>query len=419
MRELRDIISISGGAKESNNATSTERAASARNELKQLKKVRDMLTERLFRDLSAAISAVEASSVPLSASDDTSEVVDDSINSEIADARLSVDEPTASDPPSESLSNTLLSRVVEKPKRGLKLNGRICDAVLRCYVDDVSKAKYIWKEKLLPLARRTEHEESKALGTPAREPENTSARAQRLNAFDEIAQKGLEALMFVSGYARRADLGFEIALTARKRSWPMDSRQRLGRAYVQGKVQASAQQQGAQSLSEREREKKAPGGNVLSELLNSGLERSIESELGVLLESSYGGSATNSNSNNEKKAKKGSTWPVQRIRIQFGEPTTNVQANSSSTNIGAPSGGGKRLRKTQRDDARETTTEEKRETTGIRTEIRRTDSDNNGDGSNTTSTSDVMKIGVSGISSSSSGSISGGSGSSRAQRKGA
>ena len=102
--------------------------------------------------------------------------------------------------------------------------------------------------------------------------------------------------MFVSGYNSRADLGFEIALTVRNRNWGVHERTKLAKSYVQGKMQS--------------RGHKSPW--LKSNILNDGLERSIESELGVQLLDFY------YDSNPTGRAKK-TEWPVQRIRIQFND----------------------------------------------------------------------------------------------------
>ena len=166
----------------------------------------------------------------------------------------------------------------------MELNGRLCDSLLRCYVDDAEKAKKMWKNSILPLSKRMA----------------SSSSSNTTRSFDEICEKSLEALMFVSGYNSRADLGFEIALTVRNRKWGTIERTKLAKSYVQGKMQSKGYK--SQWLK--------------SNILNDGLERSIESELGVQLLDFY------HTSNPPGKTKK-AEWPVQRIRIQFNENPTN------------------------------------------------------------------------------------------------
>lgn len=165
---------------------------------------------------------------------------------------------------------------------GLELNGRLSDALLRCFLDDAEKAKKMWKSSVLPIAKRL-------TGYPGKS-----------SSFDEVCEKSLEALMFVSGYNARADLGFEIALTVRNRNWNAGSRSKLAKSYVQGKLQSSGRQ--AQWMK--------------SNILNDGLERSIESELGVqLMDFYWGPEGSNASSPPPFKQRK-QQWP-QRIRIQF------------------------------------------------------------------------------------------------------
>lgn len=169
-------------------------------------------------------------------------------------------------------------RMKELQANNIELNGRLSDSVLRCYVEDAEKAKKMWKNTLLPLAKKI----AKINGDE--------------KAFKEICEKSLEALMFISGFNSRADLGFEIALTARKRDWTNEVRRKLGKSYAQGKMQSRGYE--SQWLK--------------SNILNDGLERSIESELGVQLLDFY------YDVNNKKKK---NDWPIQRIRIQLNDNT--------------------------------------------------------------------------------------------------
>ena len=152
----------------------------------------------------------------------------------------------------------------------IKLNGRLCDAYLRCYLDDIHQAKSVWKSKILPLSCKV----TKIY--------NSSSNSN----FDEIAEKSLEALMYISGYNGELDIALEIALTARKRSWSAQVRKNIAISYVSGK---SANPK--------------PMSSFYGNLLQSTLESSIESELGVEFDKIV---------NNKTKKKQ---WPV--VRLQF------------------------------------------------------------------------------------------------------
>ena len=117
--------------------------------------------------------------------------------------------------------------------------------------------------------------------------------------FQEVAAKSLEALMFVAGTSRRADVGLEVASSVRKRKWSLETREKLARAYSLGiRVYSQAVSQSAEA---------APSPPLFTNLLNEGLERSIEAELGVALLKSQ-------DAESQKKL-----WPSlpRRIRLQF------------------------------------------------------------------------------------------------------
>lgn len=139
-------------------------------------------------------------------------------------------------------------------RRVLLLNGRLSDAILRSYSDNVVEAKRIWKSMLLPLARR--------------------ADAQVPGAFLEVSHKSLEALMFNSGCCGRPDIGLDIAITARKRQWPRHVVARLARAYAHGKLVFNVRTQ-AKSL------------NLVANTLMRSLEISLNSELGAYEDIEY------------------------------------------------------------------------------------------------------------------------------------
>lgn len=85
-------------------------------------------------------------------------------------------------------------------------------------------------------------------------------------------------------------MGLEVAITARKRNFSPDVMQQLAMAYSRG---TDLQSQGWDGS-------RGPAVPFLSDILQAGLERSMESELGVLLDS------------NAAKS-----MPKKRIRVQF------------------------------------------------------------------------------------------------------
>ena len=178
--------------------------------------------------------------------------------------------------PSSAIDSATLKTNVNV-RENILFNGRLSDSVLRCYLEDADKAKKMWKNTILPLSKKV------------------ALSSESSRYFDEICEKSLEALMFISGYNGRADLGFEIALTVRNRNWGTSIRTKLAKSYVQGKMQSRGQQ--SQWLK--------------SNILNDGLERSIESELGVQLLDFYYDNGSLSNKAKQTK------WPVKTIRIQF------------------------------------------------------------------------------------------------------
>lgn len=150
------------------------------------------------------------------------------------------------------------------------LNGRLCDAILRCFIDDSVAAKAVWLTQLLPALRRLE--------------------AQRPGRLIEGAEKAFDAMMFVAGFNGCADIGVEIARTARKRNLPREILTKLAKSYSRGKIERQAWLVDAAN-------------SGLGALVIDGLERSIEAELGCLLE-------TNKNSQ----------VPIKKIRFQFSTP---------------------------------------------------------------------------------------------------
>jgi pentatricopeptide repeat protein len=126
------------------------------------------------------------------------------------------------------------------------INGRLCDAILRCFITDAADARKLWKDYLLPQAKSQ-------------------------NTYKEIAEKALMALMYVSGYSGRPDIGLEVAKSVASRQFLWNIRPRLAFEYKKGK------EEGRFFRTDKMVD------TFLSSIVNDGLERSIESELGELL----------------------------------------------------------------------------------------------------------------------------------------
>lgn len=160
------------------------------------------------------------------------------------------------------------------------LNGRLCDAILRCFIDDAISAKAVWVTQLLPALKRLE--------------------VQKPGRLIEGAEKAFDAMMFVAGFNNCADIGVEIARTARKRNISREVLTKLAKSYSRGKIER--------------RTFCLPGASIasgLGALVIDGMERTIEAELGCLLE-------TNRNSQ----------VPIKNIRFQFSKP--NITKTSPS-----------------------------------------------------------------------------------------
>jgi len=93
----------------------------------------------------------------------------------------------------------------------LVINGRLSYALLRCYANDITSAKALWKKELLPLA-------SKAADPTA------------------VLQLSAEALMFCSGQCADIDTALELARSARKRKWSADVLEKLARQFYAGRL---------------------------------------------------------------------------------------------------------------------------------------------------------------------------------------
>jgi hypothetical protein len=127
---------------------------------------------------------------------------------------------------SQYSDNSIISNCIGRREQDGTLllpNGRVCDALLRSYSDDVEMARAIWKCELLPLARKTE--------------------TVRPSSFLEITEKCFVALMFGCGRSGRPDIGMEIARAARRSKWSREEITKLAAAYKHGCRCAKYQQE--------------------------------------------------------------------------------------------------------------------------------------------------------------------------------
>lgn len=161
----------------------------------------------------------------------------------------------------------------------LKLNGRLCDSIIRCHMDNVVAAKRFWRLEIFPFAQQLE--------------------SKRPGSLVEIAEKSMEALIYVSSLNSRVDMALEIALTARKRQWSYDARKKLAESYMIGKTQRPSLFPSKTGM--------GIGFLGLNNMVTDSLERSIEAELGLQLIDPDGQEPMNSKS-------------LKRIRIQFSPP---------------------------------------------------------------------------------------------------
>ena len=220
----------------------------------------------------------------------------------------------------------------------IELNGRLCDSILRCYVDDPETARQLWKNSLLPLVK-------KSLFGPV-DSNNKIQQDAANDSLQEVCEKSLEALMFICGAQSRADLGYEIAFTARKNTWSDSVRGKLGRAYVQGKIQWARTRKNSKTSSSY------ITSGALDLMLTDGLERSIESELGLQLKDFFpsstgvgsGGKRSNSVGQSVPPGGKESSsmWPSKkawkvpdRIRIQFTDNTMSTNVKKAGNDGGS------------------------------------------------------------------------------------
>jgi hypothetical protein len=116
----------------------------------------------------------------------------------------------------------------------------------------------------------------------------------------EVEAKAMEALAYLAGLARRPDLALEVAVSVRRKGWSASQKRALARAYVLGCGKAFDR---TYLLPRR-----------LSDFILNGFERSIESELGVLLASAC-------NESNDAVAR--APLPGTNIRIILAPPRTS------------------------------------------------------------------------------------------------
>lgn len=188
----------------------------------------------------------------------------------------------------------------------IEFNGRLCDAVIRTYLEDPEGARQVWLKTLLPMARRLQNATYTAFPFLL-SPEKTNQSQQPIVL--EVAEKALDALMFVAGFNGRADIGLEVAKTARSRGLTSAVLIKLAKSYSRGKIERIIMRENGSSL--KDDSNTSFLGKSISTIvkvesrsngnwIEDGLERSIESELGMLLD-------TNPN----KK------FPIKNIRFKF------------------------------------------------------------------------------------------------------
>lgn len=150
---------------------------------------------------------------------------------------------------SASIRDELWTRVCTDIEGGvLALNGRLADAYLRCYGEDVRGAMRAWRLHIQPYLKRL------------------SSDIQR----KEVTVLSMQAIMYLTGLVRRPDIALEVVYAIRGKKWSVLEKQSLAKAYVHGRNRAN--KYGIMSVSAK-----------VSDFLLLGFERSVESELGVLL----------------------------------------------------------------------------------------------------------------------------------------
>lgn len=180
------------------------------------------------------------------------------------------------------------------------MNEKLIDAILRCFLGELSTAKVIWRSALIPLLKRATPQQIKM--------------EERDYFYDynlESLRVGLETLMFLSGRQYEPESALEVAMTISKRRKLFNSvnngdrratgrktyqieniyTERVYKTYCYGKRLYNQQQNRKQATFFDSK-------IAISEFLNKGIENSIRLELGVV----------------EKSSGKGK---IERIRIKF------------------------------------------------------------------------------------------------------
>ena len=188
----------------------------------------------------------------------------------------------------------------------IEFNGRLCDSVIRTYLEDPQGARQVWLKTLLPMAKKLHNATYSAF--PCLLSSGNANQPQEPIVL-EVAEKALDALMFVAGFNGRADMGLEVAKTARSRRFTKEILVKLAKSYSRGKIEkivmldSDSFLKDGESASTNGKSKSRTltvGAQSSGNWVENGLERSIESELGVLLE-------TNPNRK----------FPIKNIRFKF------------------------------------------------------------------------------------------------------
>ena len=142
------------------------------------------------------------------------------------------------------LRDSLWTRIIG---RKIAFDGRLTDAYLRCFGDDVRAAMLAWKRNVRPQLRCIEDRERR----------------------HDIVRKSMEAIIYACGQLHRPDIALEVAISIRGKKWTTAEKRGLARAYVHGRSRAN--------LNDRDILRR------FGDFLFTGFERSLEIELGVAL----------------------------------------------------------------------------------------------------------------------------------------
>lgn len=200
----------------------------------------------------------------------------------------------------------------ERYKRSeVLLNGRLIDAVLRCYLDDVDSACSLWRSQLLPLCNlihpklSTYHESTTSSSSSSKKKDSDESRRGegerrvRQREYELAVEMGLEALMFAAGLNCRADVGVTVARAVRTWQGRVGKQEGVAyrcavlRQYWYGKKQGSLRPL-----------------FPLSDIASRGLENTMVLELGLMDRSEE--VWADSGSGRVKAGKR-----IEKIRIQF------------------------------------------------------------------------------------------------------